>query len=413
MAKDAETRQKEYKKRRDQVKILKIGIAAGLVVFVIFLFFWVSAVNSGYCIDPTGFISVHYTGYDGMASAQLQVDKAALINELDKAYAKYSTSLWPIVKTHTMEDFEALGGDFAGELSKTSELKNGDEINISISMNQVMCDALKVSLKYSDIPLTVADLQEGIVLSRDDIFKDVTISQNGISPEITLEVTNNSEDDFLKTLEYKVRSDKEFFEKGDRVVIEADYDRDLAVNCHYAIDDASLQLEYITEGDRRYVNSVADIDEETFKLAYEKGKECFVNANEYGLRIFTEANLPYTWVGTQDYTFEWSNPRLISSYIETVKDEYRGNVSKRYNYLEIIYEVHIAQANGVGCDAEAVVCFDDLTIDDNGNVDINEDSAQLFSASYLDKNIKDSLKGWFGDEYILEKFDLAQMNLEN
>jgi len=410
---DAEKRRLDREKRRKRAFIQRIILAVLLIVFIVCMVILTSALKSGYELDPTNVISVHYSGYNGMASAEVVIDQEKLTGELNAAYDKYHKSIWPLIKKLKIEDYQALSKDFTSSLDKTSEISNGDEIKITLDYDKDLADKLKVSLKYTEIPLTVADVSEGTVLSQEDIFKDVSIQVEGVSPRLLINLVNNSEDEFLQNVTYTIKDEKEFYRNGETVTVQAVYDSEQAVLARYDLPAGTPEKQYTISNEYlRYVDSTADIPTEVLKEAIERGKECFTGANEYGLRIFTEAGLPYTWVGTQDYTFEWSEPRIISSYVETVKDEYIDNLDKTYNYLELAYEVHIEQANGVGCDAEAVVCFDSMTIDKDGKVNLNENSAQLYTASYLDKNIKESLNGWFGDDYNLDKFDISALKQE-
>lgn len=404
---DREARLRERERRRKQVFIYKIVLLVVLVVFIGVMVMLTSALKSGYSLNPANVISVHYTGYNGKASAELVIDREKLNQELEMAYNKYKKSLWPLSKDKTPEEYLALAQTISGALDKADGISNGDRLFINIDYDHDMAKQLKVSMKYEEIPLTVSDISDAREITADELFADVSIETEGISPMLTVAVNNTSQDDFLKLVKYEIVSPKDFYANGDPVEVKAVIDQDAAVLARIQIDDAALIKSYTAHCDTRYVDSTADISPEKLAEAIEKGKDAFVGANEYGLRIFTEAHLPYTWEGTKDYTFKWSNPRIISSYVETLKEEYRGGSGKTFNYLELAYEIHISQANGVGCDAEAVVCFENMTVKEDGTVDLNEQSAKLYTASYLDKNIKDSLKGWFGDEYELDKFDLS------
>ncbi|MBR4175316.1 MAG: hypothetical protein IKR56_08255 [Lachnospiraceae bacterium] len=413
--KDDETRREEYRKRRQKVFWMRLALLAGFILLIIFLIIKNSKTYSGMNLDMTSYLKVHYQGYDGVAKAQLQFDRQAFEVTVDKVKSEYLSSIWPLKKSATADDFDAFKKSVSANLSRDSELKNGDEVSIVVDYDRQLADLLKMSMKYEDIPFTVADLAEGIEIDSDAIFSDLTISVNGISPMITLEVINESKTEPVNTFTYEVTPAKDFYERGDWVTIKAVYDKEAMVAAHYAIPDGADEMKYMIPGDKSYVKYADDLDEASIDKAIELAQKCLLesNANEYGLRIFTDAHLPYAWEGTGDYTFEWSNARLLSGYVETLKDEYMGVVSKPYNYLELAFEVHISQANGVGCDAEAVVCFDGMTVDDEGNVDLNEDSVQVFAASYSDTEIKRTIRGWFGDEYSINRVDVYEWMLEN
>jgi len=408
---DKDVRAEMYRQRRLKVLFMKIGIAAGLLLLFIFALFKKFKTYSGFILDPTEFVTVSYKGFDKAGQAELRVNREKLASLLDKAHRQYENAIWPLDKKYDMESFMSLIPSFDAVLDRSEGLSNGDELKITAKMDEEAADELRLRLKYTEIPFTVEGLPEGTFLTEEDIFGQLTVSVNGISPMITVELINGSENEFIQSLEYKAEPEKEYYEKGDKIKITAHFDSEKALEAHYEIPDDATVMEYTVPGDIKYVESASEIDKETLEEAIELGKQCFTGANEYGLRIFTEAGLPYSWEGTKDYTFEWSDPRILSAYVETMKEDHRGKSSKLFNYLELAYEVHIRQANGVGCDAEAVVCFDQLTVDDEGNVDLNPDSAQLFTASYLDRNIKNTIRGWFGDEYDLDKINLTEYGL--
>lgn len=411
--KDVEERQKEYKLRKIQVIFLKIGLVTGLIVFFFFILILMSALQSGYKIDPTEVVTLNYHGFDGYAKAELKVDREALVAELRKAYAKYESSIWPLKKRYTKEDFENFAMSFTGSLDISENLSNDDQVVIKFEYDQELARAIKIRIKYSDITMTVSDLSTGAAITKEDFFKDIEINLRGYSPLIMVDITNHSQNEFLQSIEYVVLDAKDMYEKDDIIKIKAVYDEEDLYKANYYLKGDVPEIEYTITGDRTYIRSTDEFTKDIFNMAVKQGESCFVGANEYGLRIFTEAGLQYTWEGTQDYTFEWSNPRLISAYIETLKDDKKCAEGKKYNYLELVYQIYISQADGTGCDAEAVVCFEDITVDEDGNIDINPDSGQLFSASYLDKNIKSSLQGWFGDDYNLERFDLTRFQDED
>lgn len=411
--KDWETRQKEYKRRRQKVFAMKTGLAASLVLVVFLILLMISALNSGYIMDPTSVIKVHYSGYQGVATAQIAVDSAGLHSEMDDAFKNYDSSLWPVIKKYKADDYYRFADSFSGVLDKSEALRNSDKVTITIQYDKELANKLGIRMKYEEIPFTVEGLADATVVTEDDLFKYMKLNVEGVSPLLTVSVENTAPGgDFLSSVSYAIASDNEYYKNGDKVTVRASYDGDMAVAAHLDVRADNLEREIELGGYDEYLISSDQLSPEVFQKAVELGKTCFVRANEYGLRIFTEAGLTYTWVGTQDYTFEWSNPRILSSYVEVVKDEYAGHNSKPYNYLELVYEVHIEQANGTGCDAEAVVALESITVDKDGNVDLNDESVQLFSASYLDKNIKNSLQGWFGEEYELEKIDLSTKKTE-
>ena len=137
-----------------------------------------------------------------------------------------------------------------------------------------------------------------------------------------------------------------------------------------------------------------------------EGTECFTDANEYGLRIFSEAALLPIWVNKKT-TFTWQNPYVISMYFNTAKEEALGMTGVMVNDVKIVYGVTLTQANGVNCSAEIVVRFNGLIEKADGTIDLALDSGTMISASHKDKYIKDIVHNAYADEqYNSERISL-------
>ena len=336
MAKDIKTRKLEYRRRKIEVLIKKIGLAVILLAFLIFFVFYTSSANKGTRLDPTEFITVHFSGYEGAGNADIEVDRKLIAEKMNEAYNKYESALWPFIKDCTLDDFVALGESFECILDKDSDLKNDDKLTISVKLDEELSKKLEIVILHEELPVEVNGLEPGIDYPDENFFKDISVSMNGVSPVVQIEIINDSADKFLQSVDYTIEPDKEFFSNGDKFKIRANYDEDTARKLHYAVEGKNLEREYTVEGSKGYVVSANQISAEVLESAINKGITYFTNANEYGLRIFTEAGLVYTWKGTDQYTFEWSNVRILSSYFQHVKDEYRGDISKPYNYLELV-----------------------------------------------------------------------------
>ena len=380
-------------------------IAASCLIIVLAVVCTVKITAAYETVDVSSIISVNYSGYNTKGSAELTLDQAALKKITDESYSDYIASIFPFKAKCTQEEYDQLAASFIGNLDKTEDLSNGDDINISFQYDKDLAKKLKVNVIYDDINLNVEGLSDATSIEQEQLFQDVSVSVNGVSPVLSVSVNNLSTDDFLKTITYQIKDSKEYYENGDSIVIQANYNEEDAINNHLKIAEDASQKQISLDGYDSYVTSVSQIPDSIFNHAVELGKTYFTDANTYGLRIFSEANLMPIWINKKT-TFEWSNPYLISAYLQTVKEEQRGTLGKPFNYLELVYEVTISQSDGVGCQAEAVVCFSDVKLDENGNCILDEETGQLFSASHNDKSIKESISGWFETDYNLEKFTI-------
>lgn len=391
----------------DKEKIVKILEWTGAVLFIILALFmavsgFVSLSGVGSVkVDLSKYASIHYTGFETKGVAELTLDKGGIEKEMELCFAKYESGVFPIFKNHTNDEYIALGRSIEGIIDKNTNLKNGDEINILFSYDEELADDLSVKFENTLIPVTVEDLKDGRAITEEELFENLKFSVEGISPVIKVSVKNGSKDPFISSVEYVIIDEENCYKNGDNIVVEARLDEEKAKAENIDISSGVYKKEYQINGFEEYVGNVSQIPQSVFKEAVEEGKTYFGDALDYGLRIFTEANL------YPDFSkgYEFSDPELISAYLEVIKDPSMTSATKPYNYLELCYNVYLSQPGGKGCMAEAIVCFSNLKIDTKGECVLDKSTGKLFSASHNDSSIKKSLNEWFGSDYDVEKFE--------
>jgi hypothetical protein len=122
-----------------------------------------------------------------------------------------------------------------------------------------------------------------------------------------------------------------------------------------------------------------------------------VDANQYGLRIFSEAGCMPIWIGKKT-TFEWRNPYVISAYFNSAKEHALATAGEYMNDIKIVYGVTLTQADGVCCDAEIVVRFNGIMEKADGTIDLALETGSMISASHKDKFIKDIVRNTYTEE---------------
>lgn len=367
-------------------------------------------------MDIPSSMSMHYSGFEGYGEADFLLDRAVLYSQAEKLFVDYDTAAFPLKKKWTEEDYIGLADSVQAVLDKEQNLKNGDEITVTITYDEEKAKEMKVSLNAEPVKYTVSELEEGTRLLEDDIFAGISFTMEGISPMVTAVMENNVENDFLKTVQYEILDPKEYYSNGDVIRVQASFDPQSALNAHILAENSSYVREYPVEGFKQYVTSTEQLSQEALDRAIELGASYFTDpdstgftpANTYGLRIFTEAHLVTVWKGTNEYTFKWDSPKIVSGYLETLKEDKMDQEGMVYNHLELVYDVHITQGNGAGCYAETLVMFENVMIDEQGNIDFNEESGEVFAASYLDKNIKNVINGWNGQNYNVNRIESVQ-----
>ena len=137
------------------------------------------------------------------------------------------------------------------------------------------------------------------------------------------------------------------------------------------------------------------------------GKKAFVDANEYGVRIFCEANLVPVYIN-QQATFRYLDPRIVAAYFKAVNPDEAGKLGNDYNELDLIYEVPITQADGVTCNCEAVVRFSDFVIKRDGSIDYDFSNPSIMSASHNNSSIHKNVVTRYEDTYSIEKLEIGK-----
>ena len=283
--------------------------------------------------------------------------------------------------------------------SKEENLSNGEQIEIQYSYDEELAKELGIRIKEAKTTFTVENLPQAEVISEEELFADVSLVYEGISPALTVQVVNNSTHPYIKTMDFVITNEQEYYAKGDTITVEAIFDEKEAVDYQYKVEKGNNGYckTYAVENVDSYLTSSDQITEEMLNTLIDKGTECFVDANQYGLRIFSEANCMPIWIGKKT-TFEWRNPYVISAYFNSAKENAVATAGEYINDVKIVYGVTLIQADGVCCDAEIVVRYNGLMEKADGTIDLALDSGSMISASHKDKFIKDIVHNTYSED---------------
>ena len=373
---------KKRKKRRISRKAeLRIKIASFIVLCVagIGVGIWYFANSTVYSLAAVTKISL--VGYDSKGYVKAEIDDSTLTEE-EQAFK---------------EVLDTVEIDF----SKEDNLSNGEQVEILYSYDEALAEELDVKISDAATTFTVENLPQAEMITYEQLFSDVELVLEGTSPVITAEVVNNSTHPYIQTMDFVIRSPKEYYQKGDSIVVDAIFDEHEAIDYRYAVEEGAdgYCKEYSLENIDTYVMSPEAITEEMLDTLVQAGTECFTDANEYGLRIFSEANRMPIWINKKT-TFEWKNPYVISAYFNVAKENAMATAGEYINDIKIVYGVTLIQADGVNCDAELVVRFNGIMEKADGSIDLAIDSGTMISASHKDKFIKDIVRNKnTGDDY--------------
>lgn len=133
--------------------------------------------------------------------------------------------------------------------TKNNGLKNGDIVTITIEYNENVSKREKVKIK-KQYQYKVKHLEAGEVL---DLFEDLEITYSSKSPYLKIELKNEKIDSEKYNIHYRVislepnksdyRIKKGFYQNGEKIKIEATYDKDMVSKDGYIVPTIEKELE--------------------------------------------------------------------------------------------------------------------------------------------------------------------------
>ncbi len=370
---------KRKKRRISRKTELRIKIASFIIVCLVGagIGIWYFTNSTIYSLAAVTKISL--VGYDSKGYVRAEIDDSSLTEE----------------EMALKEVLDTVEIDF----SKDDNLCNGEQIEIIYTYDEALAEELDVKISEAKTTFTVENLPQAEEITLENLFEDVEIQFEGTSPALTAEVVNNSVHPYIQTMDFTIRSPKEFYKKGDVIIVDAIFDEQDAIDYRYAVEKGAdgYSMEYPIENIDSYLMDYEKITDEMLDTLIQAGTECFTDANEYGLRIFSEANRMPIWINKKT-TFEWRNPYVISAYFNVAKENAMATAGEFMNDIKIVYGVTLMQADGVNCDAEIVVRFNGIMEKADGSIDLALDSGSMISASHKDKFIKDIVRNKYAED---------------
>lgn len=390
---------------RKWLLIMLIPIVAAIIGTGVFV---VVNATPGDALILSDYFEIKYDGYNGKGHVVITRKDDMLFDEVDVIRLEQKEAL---IKNKVVENDEYLR--FAAGIEAMAEpmdnLKNGDTFVISYLYDEELAKRLRINVDDSEATYTVEGLSDAQPLSVDDLFKDIEVSFLGISPDLTMLITNKSTNPLIKSLVFNAIDYKEKYTEGETVKIKCYFNEGERLHDNFYIDASADECvrEYTVTGEASYVTSLDQIPSSVISEAFEAGKKAFIDANEYGVRIFCEANLVPVYIN-QQATFRYLNPRIIAAYFKAVNPDEAGKLGNDYNELDLIYEVPITQADGVTCNCEAVVRFSDFVLKRDGSVKYDFSAPSIISASHNNSSIHKNVVTRYEDTYSIEKLEIGK-----
>lgn len=372
-------KKKRRKRRISRKTELRIKIASFILVCLAGAGIGIWYFSSSTIYSLAAVTKLSLVGYDSKGYVKAEIDDSSLTEE--------EQALKEVLDTVEIN------------FSKENNLSNGEQIEILYTYDEALAEELDVKISDATTTFTVENLPQAEPITLEKLFEDIEIQFEGTSPALTAEVINNSSHPYIQTMEFVIRSPKEFYKKGDVIVVDAVFDEKEAIDYRYAVEKGSdgYSKEYPIENIDTYLMDYEKITDDMLDTLIQAGTECFTDANEYGLRIFSEAGCMPIWINKKT-TFEWKNPYVISAYFNIAKEDAMATAGEFMNDIKLVYGVTLMQADGVSCDAEIVVRFNGIMEKADGSIDLAIESGSMISASHKDKFIKDIVRNKYAED---------------
>ena len=222
--------------QKKKLAILISAISAGAVAVIglaIFLFIYFSYTR----FDMSQLVKYQYDGFNKEATVQVQLDleKEELAEYLAEHYAD-----------NVMDSL--LSGDISlpllldsidFELSKNSNLANGDEIEVKAIYDVDAFKDKKIKFTNTEFSFTVEGLKDGVGY---DLFKDLGIEFTGTSGYGSLTLNHDNLDEFCKNNVYYSYDNGSNLKNGDTVTIYADVSEELLKSNNYKVTAMQKQI---------------------------------------------------------------------------------------------------------------------------------------------------------------------------
>ncbi|MBQ8248144.1 MAG: hypothetical protein IJZ42_13530 [Lachnospiraceae bacterium] len=336
-------------------RLLRLSLfATCLVVLLILLSACVTAPRT----SLASYVSVSSTGLSGKGTATLVVDWDAIKLDVLGGVPSGGTAL---------EDYNKMATDLENSisfvLSQTSDLSNGDSVTVTIICNENASIAYNVRMYES---FTV-ELDGFINQAEIDLFENLHISFVGFSPNVSIELRNLSENEFLKTVTYTTDK-KEGLALGDEIVVTATFSQELADSLGYIPLSTvkTYKVDNVAYYPYSYSEYPADLVKELTTLSTEIVNNRWDDYYSVVLSVFGSSVDRNAYLEENVADIQIQTPELLEIFVLSRNDT-SGSWFGSYNYLFFVYKTVINDSVlGKATDVYQCVVFSDIFVDETG-----------------------------------------------
>lgn len=216
-------------------------------------------------IDVSETLTVSFDGYNGYGTAELK-DEYAWESEAFEAEG-YDD----ITDSFSLEYAFVLESAVSYEVSPKENLSNGDEVTVSVIIDEDKLKDYKINLVAEEKRFIVDGLEE---IQQLDLFENVDVVFSGAAPYATASVSDVNEDSYV-IIQYMLDK-KENLAIGDTVTVTASYDKDKLMKAGYVAESDTKEFE--VSNIPHYISKLEELPEEA-NAALKKQTEDIIQAN--------------------------------------------------------------------------------------------------------------------------------------
>lgn len=341
------------KKERPQEEnnILQMRLIIGIVSFLAAVVIIICIVVNTNKFNVMDYITVRYTGADGYATADFEVDKDGLYNRI-------------VGKSKDMEKITA-AKKLVNSIEVSTEddmLKNGKKYTVTIKYDEEASKTAHINMGKEERKIKASGISKGTKIS---LFDNVEVIFAGISPEAYINIKNNWEDDYLKDLEFK--ADKvSGISLNDEITVECAATETELARHGYITDKVSA----VFKADRLSVYAdYSELDKDYLKQLDKKTSEAIVSLTK-------DSTFRMLYKGTGNTAYLYQQNDETAENIERTGCFFLKKQGKEGNINNYLYFVYSAKVSNSESSEEMYFIFEYSQgyISVDGKFEINQDS---------------------------------------
>ncbi len=300
--------------------VLKLAIPlAILIVLIVFKF----TVFTETKFSLARYAVVGVEGFDTRATATVVVDELGLYKALAGDDASQTEQL----------KYKEFVESVSCTISQNNNLSNGDELVVTVDYDEAVAKKLGIRVDFTERIYKVSGLRTGTEL---DLFADIKIITGGISPFVYVTCINESEDEYLKSLEYTIDKTSGL-SIGDEITITCNIDSERADSLGYYFNES--EKKYIISTADKYIDNPQEIDIELINGLSEENINVIISET-----ADTTYHMSYAVTQNNEYLYRDNNEAAVGFWFDRVllANNSTGVEQEHENYILVVYHGSIA-----------------------------------------------------------------------